>query len=405
MNRFKMILVACVVSSGFSSEISEIQKSMLINYVEQMQNTEIIKQENKQLVKQNELYYKNIAKSARVYYRDFLGKSWGEDNVKLSNKKVFTQYNDNMNQRESIDFKNGKVTFEIVSDVDEDIEVKIFDDKLQQLKSENISQAIDKDPVARLTSKYLDKKNIASKNTTMPNKEIFLDGLLKQTKIKTDDIKKNIITLKDGKKKKITSVTIAMIPKHLQKRAKRYKKQVLKNASRFDVKPSHILGTIETESYFNPLAISHVPAYGLMQIVPSSGGKDAYLALTGKQRLLSPYYLYDGDKNIELGSQYINIISKRYLKGIKDKTSLFYCSCVAYNAGIGTLIKSFTGSYSKRKEAISIINSMSSDEIYHHLRTSKRLNTEARNYVKKLKINSEHYRSWDIINKNKDKNI
>lgn len=396
MTKSKLIILIILATSLIASNIEDIKRSMMLNYIEQIQNTQITKLENEKLIEQNSIYYKNIVQSSRKYYQGYIGKSWGEDNVKLSDKKAFTQYSKDMKSRENIDFEKGEVTLEVVTDIDKRIEPKVFENKLQDLKDEKIDEAIKKDPVSKLASEYLNKKQIINPIKTKAQVNKFLKDLIEKSKIKSNEIKEKIIKLKDGKKKKIVSVTIKMVPEYLAKRAKRYKDDVLKESKKFDVLPSHILSTIQTESYFNPFAISYVPAYGLMQIVPSSAGKDVYQALTGKKRLLPPSYLYNAKNNIELGTKYIQIIQEQYLNGVKNKESLFYCTATAYNAGIGTLVKSFTGSYKKRKEAIRIINSMSPEAVYTHLRTSKKLNKEARDYVKKIKSYSQNYYKWDI---------
>lgn len=384
-----------IVCNSYASEINDIKKTMMLNYIEQTQNTNIIKQENENIIKQNRVYYENIVLTAKKYYSDYVAKNWGEENVKLSTKKTFTQYSKDMNSRENIDFENGFVTIEVITDVNKKIGTKIFEEKLQKLKNEDLNQAIEKDPVAKLAKEFLNKKQIVEPTETKLEANKFLIDLITKSKIKDQEIQEKIVILKDGKEKKIVSVTIKMVPKHLEKRAKRYKKDVFTQAEKFNVTPSHVFGTIQTESYFNPLAISYVPAYGLMQIVPFTAGKDAYQALTGTKKLLAPSYLYNAKNNIELGTKYIQVIKERYLKGVKNEESLFYCTATSYNAGIGTLIKSFTGSYSKRKEAIDKINAMTPEEVYNHLRTSKRLTKEARNYVKKLKNYSKNYHKWD----------
>ncbi len=393
----KKLLLCLALSSSWASEIDDIKKSMMLNYIEQTKNIKIIQQENQKLVKQNNIYYTNVIKSAQRYYKNFIGKNWGEENVKLSNIKTFTQYSNDMSSRESIDFKNGTVTIEILTDPNTKIEPELFQKRLQTLKDEDLNQAILKDPVSKLSQNYLEKRQIITPTTKIENKkDKFLKEQIKKKSIKQSEIKETLVTLKNGKKKKIVEVSIKMVPDHLEKRAKKYKSEVFQKSKAFNVSPSHVFATIQAESYFNPLAISHIPAYGLMQIVPSSAGRDAYLALKGKNRLLSPYYLYNPKNNIEIGTKYIQIIQQRYLKGIKNRESLFYCSLTAYNAGIGTLIKSFTGSYKKRAEAIRIINSMTPQEVYTHLRTSKRLNKEAKNYVKRVTQYSKNYHQWDF---------
>ena len=396
MLNIRNIILFLYITSLFATNIDDIKKSMVLNYIEQMQNMQTIKKENEDIMWQNAIYYENIVEASRRYYQGYIGKRWGDDNIKLSTKKTFTQYSDDMNSRESVDFKNGKITIEVITNPNEKISPKIFEKKLQKLKNEDVNQAMQKDPVIKLSNECLKKKKIIQPVQTNNQKDHFLKNLITKNKIKPSELKAKIIRLKNGKKKKIVSVKIKMIPNYLEKLALKYKSDILKEAKKFDVAPSHILGTIQAESYFNPLATSPVPAYGLMQIVPASAGKDAYFALNGKVRLLSPKFLYSVKNNIELGTKYIQIIKIKYLKGIKNEESLFYCSAVSYNAGIGTLIKSFTGSYTKRKEAINKINSMTPKEVYTYLRTSRRLNKEARNYVKKLKRYSKNYYKWDF---------
>jgi membrane-bound lytic murein transglycosylase C len=143
-----------------------------------------------------------------------------------------------------------------------------------------------------------------------------------------------------------------------------------------------VFAIIETESAFNPMAKSPIPAYGLMQIVPQSAGIDATEQLFGKGRVLSPSYLYTSDKNIEIGSTYLNILYYRYLKGIKNPTSRLYCSIAAYNTGAGNVAKAFTGNRKLRK-ALPKINSMSPQQVYDHLIINLPYE-ETRNYLKKV---------------------
>ena len=393
----KVVLLAMMTAIAGAGEIDDIKRSMMLNYLENTQSVEAHHRENVDIVRQNAIYYTNVVNSARQYYRSFIAKEWGDANVKLSTRKRFTQYDDNMKSRENIDFEKGKVTLEILTDPDAKTDPKLFDKKLRSLEKENAAEALHKDPVAKLSTEYMEKKKIATPEHTGAafSKEPLIAGLIATKKIDPKQIKEKIVTLKNGKRKKIVSVEVPMVPDHLKKRAQRYKEPVIAQAKKYGVEPAYVFGTIQTESYFNPLAVSYVPAYGLMQIVPTTAGVDAYEALYGKKQIVPPPYLYDSKNNIKLGTKYIQIINTRYLRGVKNKESLKYCTAVAYNAGIGSLYRALTGSKSKRKEAIAKINSMTPEEVYHLLRTSPRLNKEARNYVKKIKEHSALYVQWN----------
>ena len=54
--------------------------------------------------------------------------------------------------------------------------------------------------------------------------------------------------------------------------------------------PPVVFAVIHTESYYNPKARSGAPAYGLMQLVPTSGGRAAYRYVYKKDQVLPPSY-------------------------------------------------------------------------------------------------------------------
>lgn len=143
-----------------------------------------------------------------------------------------------------------------------------------------------------------------------------------------------------------------------------------------------VFAIIETESAFNPLARSPVPAFGLMQIVPRSAGLDATQVLFGKPRILAPSYLYNAEKNIEIGIIYLELLFERYLAGIEDPQSRLYCAIAAYNTGAGNVFRAFTGR-TRPRAAFAEINARTPDDVYRHL-IRKLPYRETRSYLAKV---------------------
>ncbi|MCP5586651.1 transglycosylase SLT domain-containing protein, partial [Klebsiella pneumoniae] len=88
------------------------------------------------------------------------------------------------------------------------------------------------------------------------------------------------------------SVTINLVPNHLDKRAHKYLGMVRQASRKYGVDESLILAIMQTESSFNPYAVSRSDALGLMQVVQHSAGKDVFRA-QGKSGTPSRSYLFD----------------------------------------------------------------------------------------------------------------
>lgn len=167
-----------------------------------------------------------------------------------------------------------------------------------------------------------------------------------------------------------------------QRKAKAFKSAVHKNATKQKIPAELVYAIMHSESSFNPMARSHIPAFGLMQIVPKTAGVDAYYFLYKKKKVLSSDYLYDSSKNVETGSAYLHILYYRYLRKITDLQSRLYCAIAAYNTGAGNVAKAFIGSTNINKAAVKI-NSMKSQEVYNHLLKNLPYN-ETKHYLKKV---------------------
>ncbi|SIO17798.1 membrane-bound lytic murein transglycosylase C [Sulfurivirga caldicuralii] len=160
----------------------------------------------------------------------------------------------------------------------------------------------------------------------------------------------------------------------------RYAAYVLRHARRYHLPASLIWAIIEVESSFNPYAVSPAPAYGLMQVVPRTAGRDAHRYLTGRDGIPSRTTLFKPASNIEYGSTYLHLLNSRYLAGIHNPTSRRYCIIAAYNTGAGNVLRAFS---SRRSHALARINAMTPAQVYAHLRRHLS-HAEARRYVQKV---------------------
>jgi membrane-bound lytic murein transglycosylase C len=141
---------------------------------------------------------------------------------------------------------------------------------------------------------------------------------------------------------------------------------------------------IQTESYFNPLAKSHIPAYGLMQLVPKYGGRDAYRYVFKKDEAPTPQFLYVAENNLLLGTAYLYLLKDNYFYGIRDPRKQEYLMIAAYNGGVGRVIKRML----KRHK----VPQMSQDEVYETLR--KVMPEETSDYLVKVTSRKKNYLAW-----------
>jgi soluble lytic murein transglycosylase-like protein len=196
----------------------------------------------------------------------------------------------------------------------------------------------------------------------------------------------------DKVEREVVAVSFPLVPDHVRVRAERFRPAVSKYAALHGVYAPLIYAIIHSESSFNPRARSGVPAYGLMQLVPRSGARDAYLFVYKQDRLLSDTYLYDPERNIELGSAYLSILDQRYFKKIENPMSRMLCSIAAYNTGAGNVCKAFDAGTSPSRAA-PVINAMTPDQVYSRLR-ARLPYEETRNYVVKVNERLPLYREW-----------
>ena len=161
-----------------------------------------------------------------------------------------------------------------------------------------------------------------------------------------------------------------------------------KNSQKYNVTESLIFGIIKTESSFNPFAVSHAPAYGLMQIVPSTAGRDVFEKIKKSAGKPSPENLYKPAYNIDIGTAYLKILQEQYLVKINDQNAKRYSVISAYNGGAGNVLKIFS---SDRNQAVVNINQLPPEQVYQQL-TKNHPKEESRHYL--YKVNEAQKEFW-----------
>jgi membrane-bound lytic murein transglycosylase C len=185
------------------------------------------------------------------------------------------------------------------------------------------------------------------------------------------------------------SVSINMVETHKDIAGSKYVKYAQKASRQHNVSVSLMMAIMETESSFNPLARSRSNALGLMQIKADTAGRDYFSLIKGYKHTPSSDFLYRPENNIEVAAGYLNILSNRYLVGIRDPKKLEYAIISSYNGGAGNLWRSLNKKGNKTK-AIARINKMSTKDFYWFL-TNRHIRKETRNYVKKVSGKKRKY--------------
>ncbi|MDN3717758.1 transglycosylase SLT domain-containing protein [Vibrio breoganii] len=174
---------------------------------------------------------------------------------------------------------------------------------------------------------------------------------------------------------------------YTDQRALSYIDQIKASSKTWKVPPSLVMAIIYQESRFNPKAQSKAPAYGLMQIMEKSAAADVSNSYLKKQKI-TVSTLFNPGYNIEIGAAYLSILTDKYLKNVESEHSRLLLSIAAYNAGVGSVAKHFTGttSLTQLSEAA---NKMEFVDIYKSLTTAFPFK-ETREYVKVV-VDKEHY--------------
>ncbi|WP_340620971.1 membrane-bound lytic murein transglycosylase MltC [Xenorhabdus siamensis] len=306
---------------------------------------------------------------------------WGLQEVLIAGPKDYVKYTDKYKTRSHINFDAGTITIETISPIDptEHLRQAIVTTLLMgddpgsvDLYSDSNDIEISKEPF--LYGQVLDNTGEPIRWEWRANH--FANYLL-QNKLQKRQSGLHVIW----------SVTMQLVPNHLDKRAHKYLPMVRKASIKYGVDESLILAIMQTESSFNPYAVSHADALGLMQVVQHTAGKDVF-KLQGKSGQPSRNYLFDPANNIDTGTAYLAILQSTYLGEIQNATSRRYAVITAYNGGAGSVLRVFSND---KKKAAQIINSMAPGDVYETL-TNKHPSAESRRYLMKVNNAQKSYR-------------
>ena len=330
-----------------------------------------------------------LLKDLRTAQRDFqalydalsgnVREKWGKKEVKLPERKKYVKYTQSYRSRAIVDFDRGEIIVETVDDKNphrslrqavvttlltpqDPRAVDLFSDKEITLTGEN-------EPY--LLGLVLNQQGKPVR--TAADAESFAAYLL-ENKSGTRAVEQ------DGGKKQATYVTMNMVANLSQKQAEKYRPVVQRFAEQYKISPSLIFAIIRTESNFNPYAVSSVPAYGLMQLVPTSGGREAYRRAKGKDVAPTRDYLFDPEHNVELGTAYLNVLTFNQLEQITLQVSREYCVIAAYNTGPGNVLRTFSRD---RTTAVRQLNRLEPAAVYEQLHAHLPYQ-ETRHYLEKV---------------------
>jgi membrane-bound lytic murein transglycosylase C len=303
-------------------------------------------------------------------------KRWGQNDAKMADRTVYVKYTQGYKSRVVTDFDHGSLTIETVDDKDPQGSLRnaIVAALLTSNDPGSVDLFTDKDVALDPNRKPylygLVKDNTGKLIRTRAQAEAFANFLVSQ-KIQTRPV------TGDQGGETARFVKVAMVRNFEAKGADRYRPIVDKYAVQYHVSPTLVLAIMRTESNFNPFAVSGAPAYGLMQLVPTSGGREAYKRVQGLDQTPTSEYLFDPDHSIELGSAYLSTLSSNEFHAVDNPDSRDYCVIAAYNTGPRNVTRTFS---SDRKEAFDTINHMDSVALYDKLRTGLPME-ETRVYV------------------------
>jgi len=317
-----------------------------------------------------------------------LGRSWGRE-TRIPTKKAWVGYSDQLQTRIIIDYEKGEVAVETLR---KDLTEAQLRAEILRLHPADSDLFDDRDELAKRLKTKTDKAGLDSPPPRRQDKRQRELGDL------VDPARPGAYTVvpgvgPQGQPLEVKRLTVPFNAGAERLNAERLRQPVTAYADHYKLPRSLVLSIIKNESSFNPRAQSPVPAFGLMQLVPTSGGKDAYSLVVGKKAMPTPDYLFRPVENIELGAAYLHILNYKYLDGIQNTRSRTFAVISAYNTGAGNVARALVGRNAV-DAAEAAANRMTPDQVYDKLIRDLPYD-ETRQYLRKVSRDMETFKDWD----------
>ncbi|MEN5387643.1 murein transglycosylase domain-containing protein [Aliarcobacter skirrowii] len=338
--------------------------------------------------------YKKAQQETFDDFKNEASKLW--EVAKMPTAKSLISYTDDKKTRGELDFENERIVIETIASSYEEA-TKNLKKQLGLLVSVDTDEFNRIDPFEKKLSNIKPKNSIVS--SSLKNESILSNVVFGKKPTKKDvnaytnkNVNPKTIKVQNNPKvpnQKVYSVVVAMPSDTMVKKSKEYESEVTKQGKIREIPKSLIFAIMHSESSFNPKARSHIPAFGLMQIVPSSAGKDVYNFLYKEEKLVSDTYLYNSTNNITMGTAYLHMLYYKYLSRITNDESRLYCAIAAYNTGAGNVARTFSKT-TNMANAAPIINSMTPKQVYNKLLKDLPYD-ETKNYLQKVTARMHSY--------------
>lgn len=243
-----------------------------------------------------------------------------------STKKKWVDYSPDRNTRSRVKFEDGYVELESVQEADDPNAA----DKANEGIKDQLMKLVDTDNEARtsILENQIPVDDSEQATVDRTNVETYFDS-----KVQNQVQPVERLQSQDGKTRIKYRVRVPFVQNHYVRRAEKYLPIVVKYAEQFKLNPRLVLAIIYAESAFNPMAKSHADAYGMMQLIPKYGARDAYQFIYREDRIVDPAALYNPEMNIQLGCGYLHLLLYQHWQAEtvwEKKRALSICS---YNWG------------------------------------------------------------------------